>query len=198
MDVASLLLASLARYATERCGAARVEVVRTGAEALVASGEGWAVWEGDPCRSHPTLHVTWTSRGDVDEWTVHPELRVWVQGKVAAADAPIGGDVEAVDGEVLLGAVAGAPWSGDRPRARRAVRAGEPLTVLNVEERPAVPGGSWVTARVTRGGLEIRSDARVLADASIGEAVRVWVQATDKVVTGRLVDEHTVELGGLR
>lgn len=198
MDVAPLLLASLARYATERCGAVRVEVVHTGAEALVASGEGWAVWEGDPCRPHPTLHVTWTSEDDVDRWSLRPELRVWVVGKVAAADAPAGSDVEVREGELLLGAVAGEPWMGEHPRARRAIRSGEALTSLNVSERPLVVSGAWVTAKVRRGELEIRSDARVLADAALGDAVRVWVQATDKVVLGRLIDEHTVELGGMR
>jgi flagella basal body P-ring formation protein FlgA len=59
---------------------------------------------------------------------------------------------------------------------------------------PDAPSGAAVMLRVTAGALQIVAEGRLLQDASVGDEVRAYNQATDAVVRGVLVAPDTVEL----
>lgn len=193
MDVPDLE-AGLVAYATERCGAAAVEIRWLGVERAVLDEPGRASWDGDPCRAHPTLSLWWTAPAGVTRYTVRPELVIWVEAPVAAAPARAG---EPVTGElalVELSALVGGRFTGGAAVARRALRAGDPLTSLTVAPAPDAASGARVTLRARVGDLEIRGEGKLLENARIGESVRVWVAATDVSVRGVLSSPDLVDL----
>lgn len=61
----------------------------------------------------------------------------------------------------------------DRLRLRQSLAAGEPLLREHVEERPAVARNDNVKVAVARGGIVIEASGIALADARVGEAVKV-------------------------
>lgn len=195
MDPAAALTQTLAALATERCGAARVEVRWLGVDPARLPAGGAPAWDGDPCRPHPELSLWWTTGGDADRYTVHPELVVWVPAKVAARATPAGQPVTPVDGEAPLDALVGGAWTGTgAPLALRALRAGDPLCAATVRSPADAATGATVVLRVRSGSLEIRSDGRLLEDGWVGKPVRAYVNATQSVVTGLLSDPGTVDL----
>jgi flagella basal body P-ring formation protein FlgA len=96
-------------------------------------------------------------------------------------------------GDVRLGQVGSQMVSPGDWIATTSITVGTPLTSLVVVARPDALAGTEVTLRVRSGALEIRSDARLLRDARVGDQVRVFVASTNRVVDGRLVDATTVE-----
>lgn len=73
-----------------------------------------------------------------------------------------------------------------------------PVTVaVEVDEqaaKPDVPRGAKVALVVSQGGFEIRADAITLADADVGDTVKVTVERTHRVATARLRSDHDAEL----
>lgn len=61
----------------------------------------------------------------------------------------------------------------ERLRLRRPLSAGEPLLREHVEERPAVARNDNVKVAVSQGGIVIEASGIALADARIGEAVKI-------------------------
>lgn len=194
MDAAELET-QLVALATERCAAARVEVRWLGVDPARLDPAGVGAWEGDPCRSHPTLALWWTVPGGTDRLTVRPQLSIWVEGPVAAESAAVGERVRAVPGLVPLSALAGGgAFVGETGVATRTIEAGEALTTLAVAAPPDVACGEKIVLRVRSGALEIRSEGRLLEDGRVGQPVRVWVAATDTATRGMLSADRTVDL----
>lgn len=188
----SELALGLAAWVATTCGALQVDVAELGVDPARFGDGGEVRWEGDPCRSHPTLRLVWSHEGDVDALTVRPVLEIRVAAPVAGRAAAVGEPLEVVLGPVLLGTAPA--FVGETALATRAVGAGEPLTVSNAMAPIDRTSGEAVALRVRIGALEVRADGRLLEDGRIGETVRVYNRATDTVVRGVLVSNDTVEL----
>jgi hypothetical protein len=178
----------LVAWAVAECSASAVTVRSPGVDPA-AVPEGPATFEGDPCRSHPILRMAVGDR----TLTLRPVLDVFISGPVATAPAAVGESVTWSMGDVRLGQVGSQMVSPGDWIATTSITVGTPLTSLVVVARPDALAGTEVTLRVRSGALEIRSDARLLRDARVGDQVRVFVASTNRVVDGRLVDATTVE-----
>jgi flagella basal body P-ring formation protein FlgA len=194
VDAAPAIEAALVEYVAERCGAVRVEVRWLGLDPARLLEGGRPGFDGDPCRANPTLTLTWSVGADPDRLRVRPDLVVWVPALVAARPVASGQPVEVVPGEARLSDLAAGAWTGGDAVATRAMRAGEALTRSSVREVPDADSGATVVLRVTAGSLQILAEGRLLQDASVGDEVRAYNEATDAVVRGILVAPDTVEL----
>ncbi len=183
----------LADWVRTSCDAVRVEVRSLGVDPATVP-EGPVSFDGDPCRSHPVVRLSVDTDTGWRRFTLRPVLQVVVEAAVATRAAAPGEPVEWRLGTAVLGATSGPLVGAGAWVARAAVEEGAALTTLTVAPRPDARAGGTVAVRVRSGALEIRGEARLLRDARIGEAVRVFVPATGKVVEGRLVDVSTVEL----
>ncbi len=184
---------ALAEWVRTSCDAVRVEVRAPGVEPSTVP-EGPTSFEGDPCRAHPVLRLAVETPDGTRRLTLRPTLDVWVEAPVAAAAAAPGEPVTWTLSMVKLGAASGVIVSPGDWVASGPVAAGAVLTTLSVVPRPDAAAGATVALSVRSGALEIRSEARLLRDSRVGDEVRVFVPATNKVVLGRLVDPTTVEL----
>ena len=131
-------------------------------------------------------------------WRVRPAVRFYGLVPVAATEARAGEPVpiklERLPLDVLRGgepADATLPWE-----ARVTVEAGEPLTSSLVRLVPDVREGTIVRVVVRRGGLEVRCDAQLQADARYGDAVPVLNLVTRARLAGVLQTDGSVLLGG--
>lgn len=199
MDAGVAIEAALVAYVTEQCGAERVEVRWLGLDPARLTPGGRPGWRGDPCRANPTLGLTWAVGADPDHLTVRPELDVWVAAPIAARPVARGELVEVTDGVVPLASLAGGRWDGEPGLAlvaATALRAGEPLTRLNVQVPADAPSGARVDVRVRVGDLVVTADGRLLSDGTVGQEVRAYVDATRAVVRGVLVADDAVDVVG--
>lgn len=184
---------ALAEWVRTSCDAVRVEVRSPGVDpASVPAGA--VSFEGDPCRPHPVLRLAVETDAGPYRLTLRPALDVVVEAPVAERAAAPGEDVAWTLSPVVLGTEPGPIVAQGDWVAKVPVAAGMVLTTLTVAPRPDALAGATVALTVRSGALEIRSEARLLRDARVGEGVRVFVPATGKVVEGRLVDPATVEL----
>lgn len=191
--------AALVAYVTEQCRAERVEVRWLGLDPARLTPGGRAGWRGDPCRANPTLGLTWAVGADPDHLTVRPDLDVWVSAPIAARPVARGEPVEVTDGVVPMASLSGGAWTGEPGAtliAATALRAGEPLTRLNVRVAADAPSGSQVKLRVRVGDLVVTADGRLLSDGTVGHEVRAYVDATRAVVQGVLVSSDAVDVVG--
>lgn len=178
--------AALAAFVVARCGAAEVEVHHLG----FAPPVGAVRFEGDPCRERPTLRAL----HEEGSWTIRPQLTLWMEGAVAEADAPAGGQVVAIPGRYRLADRLGAPLPLGTWRAVTPVRAGEPVATGRFEAMPLLASGAQVDLVVHRGALTMTTPVRLLADAPAGSRVPVRVLATDRVVQATVVSTNRVEI----
>ena len=191
--IASPLEASLVEYAQAVCGAQKVEVdwVGVGVEPPATAR---LVWEGEPCRRNPSLKVTFLVDG-VPESTIsaRPRLAVYVEVPVASQSVMAGEVVQTSPGLVRVERVIGEPVAGERI-ARMALQAGDAVTHSNSRPVPDAARGQNVTLVAESGALRIEAPGQLLADAHIGEDVRVMNQATRTTVTGTLVEPGLVRV----
>lgn len=83
-------------------------------------------------------------------------------------------------------------------RVRRAISAGAALTEADVELGPPLARGTEVQVVVRSGALAISSRGRLESAARVGDQVRVRVEATRRIVSGRLTGAGTVLVAGAR
>ena len=79
-------------------------------------------------------------------------------------------------------------------RTRRSIRAGTPLQLSRLEPTPHAARGSRVTVEVRYGAVEIVAPGTMEHDAWVGDTVRVRVEGSGQVVSGRLVAPERVEI----
>ena len=184
---------ALVEWVRTSCDAVRVEVRSLGVDPASVP-EGAVSFAGDPCHPHPAIRVSVETATGLERLTLRPSLDVVVEAPVAVASARPGEGVVWTMGRVSLGTEQGPMVEPGDWVAKASIAAGAVLTSFSVAPRPDVLAGDTLSVRVRSGALEVRSEARLLRDARVGEAVRVFVPATGKVVEGRLVDRTTVEL----
>ena len=80
--------------------------------------------------------------------------------------------------------------------AARTIRLGQPITQRVAKRRPAASTGDRVSIVAEFGALTVKAEGRMLAQAYIGDRVRVSNVATDTVVQGILVAPGLVRTGG--
>jgi flagella basal body P-ring formation protein FlgA len=91
----------------------------------------------------------------------------------------------AVDADALIGL-----------RVRRAVAAGTVLTEADVELGPPVARGTEVQVSVRTGAMAVTTRGRLENAARVGDQVRVRIEATRRIVSGRLTGAGTVLVAG--
>ncbi len=83
----------------------------------------------------------------------------------------------------------------DEMRLRRALEPGMSLAAANVEPRPPVARSEQVMVRVVQGAVTIETTATALADARVGEIVKVKNPNTNESYVARVVGPGTVVVG---
>lgn len=123
-----------------------------------------------------------------EELRVRARVEVWRAVPVAAAAAAAGAAVRVAEGRVRLDQLHGVPVDPDGGPyvALAPVRAGEPLVVGRVRAAPAARNGAVVQLEVVAGGVVVRVPGKLLADAAIGERVKVLNTVHGVVVEGTL------------
>jgi len=87
---------------------------------------------------------------------------------------------------------AGAALPGGR--LRRALHAGDVLAATDVAGVDAALAGDSIVVRYRAGGFQLESRGTLLADARLGDQVRVRIGAANQAAVGRLAGEGLVEL----
>ncbi|MGB0639536.1 MAG: flagellar basal body P-ring formation chaperone FlgA [Myxococcota bacterium] len=164
-----------------------------------------AVWidtrPGENYRGQTQIRVTLTDQtGVCDKMTLPSRVQLWKTVPVTKVDVESGDSIEVAYKKVSVTDIRGllvkpddGPWVANQP-----LRAGEPITMRFVRKEPAASVGDMVKLVVQYGPLTVTADARMLADAQIGESVRVSNLATNTVVNGILVASDRVRTGGER
>ena len=132
------------------------------------------------------------------QYTISPRIELYSDVPVAAEAYDVGDDIGYRTKRMSMASVRGAvidPTEGPFV-AIRPIAAGEPLTHRRVKRRPAALLGEGVDIVVLMGGLTITAEGRMLADAYLGDRVRVANLATDTVVQGTLTKPGIVSAGG--
>lgn len=156
---------------------------------------------GEQFRGQTYLKVRLTEGGiSCGRFSVPARIKLWKHVPVASEAVRPGEPVSIVDGRVAMSTIRGVlidadsgPWV-----AARSIRAGQPLTSRYVKRKPAMSTGQSVDIVADFGGLQIKAEGRMLADAHLGDWVRVANLATDTVVQGQLIAPGTVRAGGRR
>jgi flagella basal body P-ring formation protein FlgA len=154
---------------------------------------------GEDFRGRTDLRVTLIGHGEqCARLRLPARIAIWQEVQIASADAAPGMSVEMVPGRAPRDTIRGETVDPERGIwiALHMLRAGAPVTDRDVVLAPAVRAGDPVQLEVHIGTLHIEAGAHMLNDARIGEQVRVANNATGTVVRGRLVDSHTVRVGG--
>ncbi|MEE2751903.1 MAG: flagella basal body P-ring formation protein FlgA [Myxococcota bacterium] len=188
---------SLLEYAMERCDAVEVEVAWSGLSPHLPGGSELDLkWDGDPCRSRPSLRLLAVENGEMlGRWSVRPHLRVWVEQPVAAGLTMAGDLIEVLPGHVLVDSIVGRSLSPDTVlQARVRIEPGEPVTDAVAEPVPDVFSGAKVMVRVRRGPLVVTAPGTLMQDAAMGDVVRVTNNATRVVLKGTLSRADIVDL----
>ena len=180
-----------------------VEVQWVGYAARIDCAETAQVWvealPGEQYRGQSTLRVTFTdATGPCGKASVPVRVALWNEVPVAAQATPPGEVVEIqtrrVSSQEIRGVVvdpAQGPWI-----SIGSLRAGEPVTHRRVKRQPVVSVGETIEIIAEFGALTVSAEGRMLADAFLGDSVRVANLATDAVIQGILVAPGKVKAGG--
>lgn len=76
----------------------------------------------------------------------------------------------------------------------RYIRAGSPVTKGYFQQPVAVNSGQRVTIIVNHNGIRVTAKGIVMTRARIGELVKVKNETSEKILTGKVIDAHTVEV----
>jgi len=128
---------------------------------------------------------------------------VEVEARYARAVRAIERDavITAADVEVVTGPLADVPFkrlpaASDVVglKARRAIRAGEPLTATVVTVPPVVQSGDEVTATVRVGGVEVHTVTTASGSGHVGDIIRVFAPGTRRPLKARITAPRAVEV----
>jgi hypothetical protein len=187
---------SLVDYASEACGAEKVEVSWLGlSESLSGGSESKLIWSGDPCQSRPMLKLRAVEQGElIGSWRFRPALEIWKKTPVAADDYGPDQRVTFETGLVRLADIQGNPVGEGAWLSRVAISSGEALTDRVLRRAPDSERGSSVRVEARAGALVVGADGRLLEDAFLGEEVRVLNLATRSTQRGRFTSGNRVVL----
>lgn len=137
-------------------------------------------------------------------WTVYVPVNVEVEASVLVLRRGLSrrAPIQAADVELQIRRMPGTAStflsdvnSLNGHRLKRAIPAGTPLTVELLVPDVVVRRGQQVTLVAANGGMEIRAQGLVLADAGASDRVRVQNVSSLKVVEGVVENENTVRVG---
>ncbi len=184
-----------------------VEIVHLGVAELPSCAEGARIVVDSPpserFRGHADLFVElYGAEQSCASLRLRAKLRTWLELPVAAEDT---GPGEAIAWElqrVPIDRIAGDPVTPELLAdatwlARTTVARGEPLTELVLRARPDGASGERVQVMAGAGGLIIETPGRLMADAFVGETVRVANLATRGVHEGTLFAPGCVTTGAV-
>ncbi len=134
--------------------------------------------------------------------SLRPRVRTWSELPVAASDLEPGQEVRWELRRVTMDRIAGTPvqperLSDTRWLTRTTIAQGEPLTELVLRARPDGSSGDQVQVLAGTGGLLIETPGRLMADAFLGDKVRVANLATRGVHEGTLFAPGCVSTGAV-
>lgn len=132
------------------------------------------------------------------QYTISARIELYSNVPVAADTYAVGDEISYRTKRMSAGSIRGVvidPTNGTYV-ATKPIGQGEPLTHRRVKRRPTALVGQGVDILVLMGGLTIKAEGRMLADAYLGDRVRVANLATDTVVHGTLTKPGTVLAGG--
>ena len=156
---------------------------------------------GEQFRGLTHVRIELSSGGvSCGRYTVSPRVELYADVAVAKAAVAAGERIEFKTRRLAHSAVRGSlvdpsvgPYVATRP-----IAAGDPVTHRRAKRLPAALMGSSVDIVASVGGITIKAEGRMLADANLGDRVRVANLATDTVVQGILSSPGTVLAGGRR
>lgn len=187
-------MAALSEMVAETCTAAEVEIHHLGIRKETLHGGVSFRWTGNPCRANPRLNLSIVAEsGEATRLVVQPALTIWIHAPVAARDYTAGERVEPKLGRVKIQAVRGiaAPHGGE---ARVPIAAGKPITNMNVRVPYDSRIGTDVILEVIRGPITLTATGRIMANARIGDEVRVVNHHTQTVLKGKLIEPGKVRV----
>lgn len=134
---------------------------------------------------HVPLMAVWTAPG----WAATRPLQpgAWLQANDVELRA-----LRWPEGRVVAPVDAAHPPTG---RLKRALRAGEMLSPVDLLPSDAMQRGDPVTAVLAEGGVEVRLPAQLLAPARVGERVRVQASGRAVALEGRLLAGQILQVG---
>ena len=184
---------ALIDWVAETCGAEEVQVDFLGVRPAALANATQLRWEGDPCRSRPTVRLTVTTPTDQFRLTVQPKLTVWVIGPVALTNTLRGEPVQFGEGR-LPAFTAGKPVHDGEWTASVDLAQGDPITNLVVHKPVAAHSGDQVTILLRRGTLTLSAPGQLLQDGRIGDTIQVANQVTKTAIRGILTEPGLVEI----
>jgi flagella basal body P-ring formation protein FlgA len=184
---------------------ADIEVQWVGYAASVACAETAKVWietlPGEQYRGQTNIRVTFTNEtGMCGKASFPARILLWDEVPVASSNTSSGEVVEIVTRRVstldIRGVIvdpADGPWI-----SVGSLRAGDPVTHRRVKRQPVASVGETIQIVAEFGALTVTAEGRMLADAFLGDHVRVANLATDAVVQGVLIAPGRVKARGSR
>jgi flagella basal body P-ring formation protein FlgA len=197
------------QHVAERLGleAASVELLHLGISALPPCAEGARVLvDSAPTerfRGHAELRVDLYGPEELcASLRLRSRVRAWVEHPVAARATRPGEVVQWTVQRIPLERLEAEPIDGARLErgtwlARTSLAEGEPLSALVIRERPDGSSGEAVHVLAGHGSLLIESQGRLLADAFLGDSVRVANTDTRSVHDGTLIAPGCVATGSV-
>ena len=154
---------------------------------------------GEQFRGLTRLRIQISAEGKICErFTITPRIDLYAEIPVAKQAYEVGERVAFQSRRVAMASIRGTvvdPTAGTYI-ATRPILAGEPLTHRRVKREPAAATGQGVDIIISVGAITIKAEGRMLADANLGDRVRVANLATDSVVQGILLEPNLVRAGG--
>ena len=179
-----------------------VDVQWLGYAANIPCAETADVWvntlPGEQFRGQTTARVTFVdATGVCGKLSVPFRATFWSEVPVATNDTQPGEVVAIGSARMLVSDVRGivvdvdaGPWI-----SVGSLRKGEAVTHRRVKRQPVASVGESIEIVATYGPLTVSAEGRMLADAFLGDSVRVANLATDAVVQGVLVSPGIVRAG---
>jgi flagella basal body P-ring formation protein FlgA len=133
-------------------------------------------------------------------FSVSPRIDLYGMVPAAARPYEMGDVVEMVERRVAMSSLRAPTVDIQKGPfvATRSIAKDEPLTFRRVKRRPSAVMGQGVEIVASIGGITVKAEGRMLADAHLGDWVRVANLATDTVVQGTLTSPGIVLAGGRR
>ena len=156
---------------------------------------------GEQFRGLTRFRVELTTNGHIcGRFAVTPRVDLYEEIPVAKHSYAVGERIEFQFRRMAIASIRGTvvdPTIGTYV-ATRPIAAGEALTHRRAKREPAAATGQGVDIIISVGDITIKAEGRMLADANLGDRVRVANLATDTVVQGILSEPNVVRAGGRR
>jgi flagella basal body P-ring formation protein FlgA len=208
-DGIALVGRAVQEHVAERLGmlAEDVEIVHLGVASLPScAAQARAVVESPAAerfRGHADVTVTLYAEAEpCASLRLRPHLRTWAEVPVASETLEPGTEARWELARVTTERSAGrilepAELAEARWLTRTTIAAGEPLTELSVRPRPDASSGEQVQVLAGQGPLLVKTPGRLMADAFVGDTVRVANMATRGVHDGTLFAPGCVAAGAV-